>query len=182
MRWMVECTPINVLQPFCWPTTPFHHRPTLASPTPIPQPAICLRKLWLLSNSQQVVMQPGMAHAVCGFMLAVARRWMTTKRCKTIIVVHGMHGQIHPNNIKVLQLFCWPYDPPLFISLPYDHLHPSHSWQFALVVKQRPINTFVDDTHPWLVSLPTTTGTGRKDLTMMMILSESFSVFVHAVQ
>ena len=33
MRCMVKCTPIKVLQPFCWPMTPFHHWPTLWSPT-----------------------------------------------------------------------------------------------------------------------------------------------------
>ena len=42
MRGMVECTPINVLQLFFWPMTPYHHCPTLWSPTSIQQPAICL--------------------------------------------------------------------------------------------------------------------------------------------
>ena len=40
MRCMVKCTPINVLQLFCWPMNPFHNRPTLWSPTSIPQLAL----------------------------------------------------------------------------------------------------------------------------------------------
>ena len=51
---MVEWTPINALQMFSLPMTPFHHWPTLWSPTPIPQMEICLQKLWLLSNDQQI--------------------------------------------------------------------------------------------------------------------------------
>ena len=47
-----ECIPVEVLQLFYRLMTCFHHQPTLWSHTLILQPAICLQKLWLLSNGQ----------------------------------------------------------------------------------------------------------------------------------
>ena len=75
MRCMVECTPINALQLFWWPITPFHHRPTLWSLTSILQLAISLLKIWLLNNGQLRLMS--ILLRVCDF--TVRKTLMTTE-------------------------------------------------------------------------------------------------------
>ena len=46
------------------------------------------------------------------------------------ILETAVHVIVACTPIKVMQLFCWPMTP-LIIGLPYDHPHPSGSWQLA---------------------------------------------------
>ena len=53
MRYRVECTPINVLQLFCWHMTPYHHW-AIYPMIIYTHPAAGNLPIWLLSNGQQV--------------------------------------------------------------------------------------------------------------------------------
>ena len=119
---MVECIPIEVLQLFCWPMTPFHRQPTLWPPTPISSgfshvvPRIPWNPLFCQTT------QSGMDHNLQRSLLCIKNEH-SHNSCETLIIgVHGMHGRMHHNWGLATVLFPHDLSSSAYPMITYTHI------------------------------------------------------------